>query len=89
MVRGAIAEIEAPGAALLSPPPTPERPRLMEIATRVAVSLLVAVVAPATLFWATMVLFDLRVAIVVALVWTGAAMVGVESAGGQFPSHCC
>lgn len=47
---------------------------MKEIATRIAVSLLVAVVAPATLFWATMVLFDVRVAIIVALAWTGGAM---------------
>ncbi len=51
-----------------------EPPRLKEIAARIAVSLLVAVVAPATIFWATMVLFDVQVAVIIALAWMGGAM---------------
>ncbi len=74
MAGNSIAEAQASGAASMPAAVTPEPPRLKEIATRIAVSLLVAVVAPATLFWATMVVFDVRVAIVVALVWTVGAM---------------
>jgi intracellular septation protein A len=51
------------------PPPTPR-----EIASRVVVSLLVAVVAPAAFFGASLVLFDIRVAVIVALAWMAVAM---------------
>jgi hypothetical protein len=37
---------------------SPAGTRLKEIATRIVVSLVVAVVAPGTLSWATLVLFD-------------------------------
>jgi len=50
-------------------------PRLRDIAVRIVMSLVVAVVVPTTLFWAAMVVFDVQVAVILALAWMAGAMV--------------
>jgi hypothetical protein len=50
-------------------------PELGAILVRVVVSLAIAVVAPAVLFWATMVVFNVYAAVSVTLAWMVAAMV--------------
>jgi hypothetical protein len=52
----------------------PDRPRLREIVVRVATSLATAVFAPALLLWATLVLFNVATAVIVALAWMLGAM---------------
>lgn len=54
-------------------PPTLFHPR--EIAVRVGLSLLTAVIAPAALFAATVVVFNVTTAMIVALAWMAAAIV--------------
>jgi hypothetical protein len=52
----------------------PVRPRLRDVLTRVAVSLATAVFAPAALLWATLVIFNVATAVIVALAWMVGAM---------------
>ena len=52
----------------------PAAPGLRAILLRVVVSLVIAVVAPAVLFWAAMVFFNVYAAVSVALAWMVAAM---------------
>jgi intracellular septation protein A len=56
-------------------PVPPGAPRLRDVTVRIVMSLLVAVVVPTTLFWAAMVVFDVQVAMIIALAWMAAAMV--------------
>ena len=56
-------------------PAPPGLPKLQDIALRIMISLVVAVVVPTTLFWAAMVVFDVQVAMIIALAWMAAAMV--------------
>jgi intracellular septation protein A len=56
------------------PHPIGERPSLGTILRRLAVSLSVACVAPAVLFYLTLIAFDVSVAVVVALAWSYAAI---------------
>ena len=44
-------------------------PRLRDVAVRIVTSLVVAVAVPTTLFWVAMVVFDVQVAIILALAW--------------------
>lgn len=50
-------------------------PHLREILLRVLISALTAVLVPAALLWATLVLFNFTAAVIAALVWMAAAMV--------------
>jgi hypothetical protein len=52
----------------------PSRPELSAVVARVAASLAIAVVAPAALFWATLVSFHIDAAVLVALAWMIGAM---------------
>jgi intracellular septation protein A len=52
----------------------PDAPELRAILARVVVSLAIAVVAPAVLFWVVMVVFNVYAAVSVALAWMVAAM---------------
>ncbi|HWM75915.1 MAG TPA: VC0807 family protein [Nocardioides sp.] len=54
--------------------PALERPRLVTIVRRVSLSLLIACVAPATMFYVCMVLTDVWTAILAALAWTYGAI---------------
>lgn len=49
-------------------------PRLREVVVRVLVSVTTAVVVPATLLWAMLTLFDVAIAVIVALAWMVAAI---------------
>jgi len=49
-------------------------PNLRAIVARTVVSLSIAVAAPAALFWATLVVFNVYAAVIVALVWMSGAM---------------
>jgi intracellular septation protein A len=55
------------------PLPEPSRPSLVSVAIRTVVSLVVAVIVPAVVFWATLVLFDVFAAVGAALVWVAGA----------------
>jgi hypothetical protein len=59
---------------LVSVAPALEAPRLRDVVGRVAVSLVVAVLVPAFLLWAMLVLFDFAVAVTVVLSWMAGAM---------------
>jgi hypothetical protein len=50
------------------------QPRLQDILRRVVVSVVTAVLVPAALLWATLVLFNFPTAVIVALGWMAAAM---------------
>lgn len=52
----------------------PDRPQLKAVVARVAASIATAVVAPAVLFWATLVVWNIDVAVIVALGWMVGAM---------------
>jgi uncharacterized membrane protein len=52
----------------------PVRPQLRDLVTRVVVSLVTAVVAPAALFTTTMLVFNISTAMIVALTWMVGAM---------------
>lgn len=52
----------------------PARPRLRDVLARVTVSLAIAVVAPAALFWLMLVSFNVTIAVIAALAWTVGAM---------------
>ena len=60
-----------------------DRPGLHAVVARVAVSLAVAVVAPAVLFWATLVTLDIDAAVIVALAWMVGAMCWRWATGGR------
>jgi hypothetical protein len=61
--------------------PAHPAPRVRDIVGRVAVSLAIAVVAPAVLFAADLVLFNLATAMIVALVWMTGAMTWRHATG--------
>ncbi len=61
-------------ASHVSAPAAPTAPRLRAVVARTVASLAVAVVAPAALFSATLLVFDVYVALVVALAWVAGAM---------------
>jgi hypothetical protein len=52
----------------------PDRPQLKAVVARVATSIATAVVVPAALFWTTLVVWNIDVAVIVALGWMVGAM---------------
>lgn len=63
--------------------PQSARPTLRDVVSRTVVSLLVAVVAPAVAFWAAMVVFNVYLAVIVALAWMGGSMCWRWASGRQ------
>lgn len=62
-------------------PASPALPKLGDVAVRIVMSLMVAVVVPTTLFWAAMVIFDVHAAMIIALGWMAGAMVWRAATG--------
>lgn len=67
-----VVPITAPARDRVHVPPRP--PELKAVAIRTMASLFIAVVAPAVLFWTTMVVFNVFVAVSAALAWMCGAM---------------